>query len=125
MKTIAILEDNPSNMKLVSGVLQRAGYQILTAEDAETGIPLIREHLPDLVLMDIHMPGIDGLEATRLLKNEDRTRHIPVIAVTARAMEGDREAILAAGCDGYTTKPIRYKEMLALVERSLQGVNNA
>ncbi len=125
MKTIAILEDNPSNMKLISGVLQRAGYQILTAEDAEAGIPLIREHLPDLVLMDIHMPGTDGLEATRLLKNEDRTRHIPVIAVTARAMEGDREAILAAGCDGYTPKPIRYKEMLALIEEVLQGVNNA
>jgi two-component system cell cycle response regulator DivK len=121
MTTIAIVEDNASNMKLIRGVLERAGYQTLTAEDADSGIPLIREQLPDLVLMDIHMPGIDGLEATRLLKLDPVTRHIPVIAVTARAMDGDRESILAAGCDGYTAKPIRYKEMLAMIERVLQG----
>ncbi|OOZ43268.1 response regulator [Solemya velum gill symbiont] len=121
MTTIAIVEDNASNMKLIKGVLERAGYQILTMEDADSGIPIIREHLPDLVLMDIHMPGTDGLEATRLLKADSKTRHIPVIAVTARAMEGDREAILAAGCDGYTAKPIRYKEILDMIEQILHG----
>jgi len=124
MITIAVVEDNPSNMKLVTGVLHRAGYQILTAEDADAGIPLIRENLPDLVLMDIHLPGTDGLEATRLLKKDDRTRHIPVIAVTARAMEGDRELILEAGCDAYTSKPISYKDLLVQIEALLQGVNH-
>jgi len=121
MQTIAIVEDNASNMKLIMGVLERAGYQILPATDADVAIPLIREHLPDLVLMDMHMPGTNGLEATRLLKNEKKTCHIPIVAVTARAMDGDRESILAAGCDAYTSKPIRYKELLVLIEQMLKG----
>lgn len=116
MSTIAIIEDNLSNMKLIKTVLEHAGYQTVSAENADKGIPLIRESLPDLILMDIHMPGTDGLMATRILKADSTTRHIPVIAVTARAMEGDRENILASGCDGYTSKPIRYKEMLNLIE---------
>ncbi len=119
MTTIAIVEDNASNMKLIRGVLERAGYQTLAAEDAEIGIPLIRDALPDLVLMDIHMPGMDGLEATRLLKRDEKTRHIPVIAVTARAMDGDRESTQEAGCDGYVSKPVRYKELLTLIEQLL------
>jgi two-component system cell cycle response regulator DivK len=124
MTVIVIVEDNPSNMKLITGVLQRAGYQTLTAEDADIGIPLIREQLPDLILMDIHLPGTDGLEATRLLKKDNKTQHIPIIAVTARAMDGDREAILEAGCDAYTSKPIRYKELLAQIEEILAGKVN-
>ncbi len=124
MTTIAIVEDNPSNLKLIDGVLQRAGYQTLIAEDADVGIPMIREQLPDLVLMDIHLPGTDGLQATRLLKKDDRTRHIPIIAVTARAMDGDRETILATGCDAYTSKPIRYKELLLQIDKILNGVND-
>ena len=124
MTTILVVEDNPSNMKLIIDVLQLAGYETLTAEDADAGIPLIREHLPDLVLLDIHLPGTDGIEATRLLKTDDKTRHIPIIAVTARAMDGDRESILAAGCDGYASKPIRYKELLLQIEQTLQGVNH-
>lgn len=119
MKTIAVLEDNPSNTKLIVGVLERSGYRVLAASNADIGIPIIREQLPDLVLMDIHMPGTDGLEATRRLKADEQTGAIPIIAVTAQAMEGDREAILAAGCDGYTAKPIRYKELLVLVEQFL------
>lgn len=124
MTVIAIVEDNPSNMKLITGVLQRAGYQTLAAKDADAGIPLIREQLPDLVLMDIHMPGTDGLSETRLLKKDDATRHIPIIAVTARAMDGDREAILAAGCDAYTSKPIRYKELLVQIREILERVSH-
>ncbi|WP_330359759.1 response regulator [Solemya pervernicosa gill symbiont] len=91
----------------------------MTAESADREIPLIREQRPDPVLMDIHMPGTDGLEATRLLKRDIRTSHIPVIVVMARAMDGDREAILDAGCDGYPAKPVRYKKMLARVEKTL------
>lgn len=115
MSTVMVVEDNPSNMKLITGILARAGYAAITATDADAGIPVIREHLPDLVLMDIHLPGTDGLTATRLLKADARTRHIPVIAVTARAMQGDGDAILAAGCDGYVTKPIAYRELLAVI----------
>jgi len=118
--TIAVVEDNPSNMKLIVGVLERAGHTVLAAEDADIGIPMIREQLPDLVLMDMHLPGTDGIQATRLLKANARTAHIPVIAITARAMEGDREGMLAAGCDGYASKPIRYKEVLALIDRLLK-----
>ncbi len=120
MTTIAVVEDNPSNMKLIVGVLERAGHTVLAAEDADIGIPMIREQLPDLVLMDMHLPGTDGIQATRLLKANARTAHIPVIAITARAMEGDREGMLAAGCDGYASKPIRYKEVLALIDRLLK-----
>lgn len=116
MITIALVEDNPSNVKLVTRILEHAGYAIIVAEDADSGIPLIRQQQPDLVLMDMHLPGIDGLEATRLLKADSLTAHIPIVAVTARAMEGDRDAMLAAGCDAYIAKPIRYKEMLLQLE---------
>lgn len=119
MTLIAVIEDNVSNMKLITGILQRAGYRYIQAGNAELGLELIREQLPSLVLMDIHMPGIDGMQATRLLKADIKTRHIPVIALTARAMDGDREEILAAGCNGYATKPIRYKEVLALIQQLL------
>lgn len=124
MTLIVIVEDSASSMKFITGVLQRAGYQTLSAEEADTGIRLIREHLPALVLMDIHLKGIDGLAATHLLKTDERTSHIPIIAVTAHAMDGDRESILAAGCDGYTAKPVRYKDLLALIDQFLKGVNN-
>lgn len=124
MTTIVIVEDNPSNMKLIIGVLHRAGYKTIPAQDADVGIPLIRKHLPDLVLMDIHMPGTDGLEATRLLKQDALTQHIPVIAVTARVMDGDRDSIMAVGCDAYTSKPIRYKELLVQIEQIINGVND-
>jgi len=125
MTLIAVVEDNPSNMKLMTSVLENAGYGILPAEDADVGIPLIREHLPDLVLMDMHLPGTDGMAATRLLKSDPRTAHIPVIAVTARAMDGDKEIFLAAGCDGYASKPIRYKELLGQIATTLSACGKA
>ncbi|MBC8211962.1 MAG: response regulator [Gammaproteobacteria bacterium] len=120
MAVIAVVEDNLSNMKLICGVLAHAGYTVIKAGNAEEGLPLIRQMLPDLVLMDIHMPGIDGMAATRLLKADKLTSHIPVIALTARAMDGDRETILRAGCDGYAAKPIRYKEVLELIRQQLE-----
>lgn len=123
MTTLLIVEDNASNMKLLAGILTRAGYEILQATDADIGVPLARDRQPALIFMDIHMPGTDGMTATRLLKADPLTAGIPVIAVTARAMQGDRENILAAGCDEYIAKPIRYQEVLATVERLLQGKN--
>lgn len=115
MSVVMVVEDNPSNMKLITGVLARAGFEVISALDADTGISVIRHRLPDLVLMDIHLPGTDGLTATRLLKADGLTRHIPVLAVTAKAMEGDADMLLAAGCDGYVAKPIRYKELLEVI----------
>jgi len=117
---ILIVEDNPANMKLVSNVLAKAGYETLEATDAETGIQFAGNERPDLILMDIQLPGMDGLTATRLLKAGQNTRDIKIIALTAFAMKGDEEKTLSAGCDGYIPKPIRYKEFLKTVESFLQ-----
>jgi len=120
MPTILIVEDNPTNMKLSTFVLESADYTVITATDAEIGLTLARESHPDLILMDIQLPGMDGLEATALLKGDDATRAIPVVALTALAMKGDEERIRAAGCDGYIAKPLDYKELLATVKVSLE-----
>lgn len=116
MKKILIIEDNPQNMKLACGVLEKSGHTVLQAVEATTGIELARQEKPDLVLMDIQLPGMDGLVATGLLRQNPDTAEIPIIALTAFAMKGDREKALAAGCDDYISKPIRYKEFLATVE---------
>lgn len=116
---VLVVEDTPANMKLVCMLLGKAGYRVLQADNARDGIALAREHLPDLILMDIQLPGMDGLTATRLLKEAEATRHIKVVAVTAFAMKGDEEKMIAAGCDGYIAKPIQYKNFLAEVERIL------
>ena len=116
MAKVLIVEDNPTNMTLAVFLLQSAGHTVLTATDAEAGLTLARNKQPDLILMDIQLPGMDGLEATALLKRDDATRAIPVIALTALAMKGDEERIRAAGCDGYIVKPTRYKEFLAAIE---------
>ena len=104
--TILIIEDNPSNMLLTSTVLKRAGYSVLQADGAERGIELARSAQPALILMDVALPGMDGLAATRLLKADPETSHIPNIGLTAHAMKGDEEKARAAGCDAYVTKPI-------------------
>ena len=119
MPRVLIVEDNPANMSFATFVLQSAGYSVLSATDAEAGLILAREEQPDLVLMDIQLPGMDGLTATAQLKGDDATRAIPVIALTALAMKGDEERIRAAGCDGYIAKPIRYKEFLEVIEAQL------
>ena len=119
MATILVIEDNPANMKLAVLVLEQAGHVVLQGRDADVGLELARERQPELVLMDVQLPGIDGLEATRRLKRDPATSHIKVIALTAFAMRGDDERIIAAGCDGYLSKPIRYGELLETVARVL------
>ncbi len=119
MATVLIVEDNPANMKLASFILESAGHTVLGADDAEAGLRMARELHPDLVLMDIQLPGMDGLQAIALLKAEPSTSTIPVIALTALAMKGDEARIRAAGCDGYLAKPIRYQELLATVAGAL------
>ena len=121
MTTILVVEDNVANMKLAVFVLQNAGYTVLSAPDAETGLTLARDQQPDLILMDIQLPGMDGLAATALLKQDQVTRNIPVIALTALAMKGDETRILAAGCVGYVAKPMGYREILATVAAQLGG----
>ena len=106
-------------MTLTLFLLKGAGYSVLSAVDAEAGLRLAHDERPDLILMDIQLPGMDGLEATARLKLDDQTRAIPVIALTALAMKGDEERILAAGCDGYIGKPIRYQDFLATVAARL------
>jgi two-component system cell cycle response regulator DivK len=106
-------------MKLAVFLLQNAGYAVLSATDAEAGLTLAREQRPDLILMDIQLPGMDGLAAIELLKRDQATRSIPVIALTALAMKGDEARIREAGCDGYIAKPMRYQEVLATVAARL------
>jgi len=119
MATILIVEDNPANMKLAIFVLEQAGYRVLSAVDAELGLTLAREQHPDLIMMDVQLPGMDGLAATALLKQDETTRSIPVIALTALAMKGDEARIRDAGCDAYIAKPMRYQEVLATVAAHL------
>jgi two-component system cell cycle response regulator DivK len=119
MATILIVEDNAANMALVVVLLQSVGHLVLSAVDAEAGLTLARLAQPDLILMDIQLRGMDGLEATMLLKRDDATRAIPVIALTALAMNGDEARIRAAGCNGYIAKPIRYQAFLATIAAQL------
>lgn len=115
MAKVLIVEDNPANMKLAKFLVESAGHTVLSATDAEAGLALARGERPDLIFMDNQLPGMDGLEAIRLLKQDDSTRAIPVIALTALAMKSDEERIRAAGCDGYIAKPIHYQEVLATI----------
>jgi two-component system cell cycle response regulator DivK len=119
MAKILIIEDNATNMTLAMFLLQSAGHTVLSATDAEAGLTLARDELPNLILMDIQLPGMDGLQATALLKRDDATRAIPVVALTALAMKGDEERIRAAGCDGYIAKPMRHQEFLAIIAAQL------
>jgi two-component system cell cycle response regulator DivK len=119
MANVLVVEDNADNLKLATFLLQSAGHTVISASNAEAGLALARSDHPDIILMDIQLPGMDGLEATGLLKGDETTRSIPVIALTALAMKGDEERIRAAGCDGYIGKPMRYKEFLAAVTAHL------
>jgi two-component system, cell cycle response regulator DivK len=119
MATILLVEDNETNMKLSRFLLESADHDVLTATNAEAGLTIAREQHPDLILMDIQLPGMDGLQATVQLKANTSTRDIPVIALTALAMKGDEERIRAAGCDGYIAKPLDYKQFLATIKTRL------
>jgi two-component system cell cycle response regulator DivK len=119
MARVLVIEDNVSNMKLATFLLESVGHAVLAAPDAEAGLAMAVAERPDLVLMDVQLPGMDGLQATALLKAGAATRSIPVIALTALAMKGDEERIHSAGCDGYIGKPMAYKDFLATVARFL------
>jgi two-component system cell cycle response regulator DivK len=118
---ILIVEDNPKNLKLIRDVLQFRGYATLEAETAEAGVSLAQERQPALILMDVQLPGMDGSTAMKALKADVSTRHIPIIAMTALAMKGDRERLLAEGFDGYMSKPIAIREIPQMVESYLRG----
>ena len=115
-KCILIVEDNPLNMKLFSAMIGAQGYEVLQAVDGIQGLDLAQIHHPDLIIMDIQLPSMSGLEVTRSLKGNDGTRDIPIIATTAFAMRGDEEMILASGCDAYMSKPIAISQFLELIE---------
>lgn len=119
MARVLIVEDNAANMTLAVFLLKSAGHEVLSALDAEAGLAIARAEQPELILMDIQLPGMDGLEATALLKRDAATRTIPVVALTALAMKGDEERIRAAGCDGYIAKPIAYKAFLEAIATQL------
>ena len=120
IKTILVVEDNKLNMKLVNGLVKIGKYRMVEAIDAESGIELIREQRPDLVLMDIQLPGMDGLSATKIIKEDPELKDIPIVALTSYAMQGDKEKALAAGCTGYIAKPIDTRKFLETVSQYLK-----
>jgi two-component system cell cycle response regulator DivK len=120
-RQILVVEDNEKNMKLFRDVLQAAGYRTLEATTGGRAVELATEHGPDLALMDIQLPDIDGVEALGRLRADARTASIPVLALTAQAMEGDRERFLAAGFDGYLSKPVNITDLVATVKRYCDG----
>jgi two-component system cell cycle response regulator DivK len=125
MATILVIEDNPTNMRLAVLVLEKAGHVVACATDAESGLLRARAEPPDLILMDIQLPAMDGLEATRLLRRDPATAAIPVIALTALAMKEDQERSIAAGCNGYISKPLRYLQLYALIDSLLPAAAKA
>lgn len=119
MARILVIEDNPANMKLATLLLHNVGHTTLCALDAESGLTMARTERPDLILMDIQLPDMDGLAATALLKQDPAMAAIPVIALTAMAMKEDQEKTRMAGCDAYLAKPLRYTELYALIDKLL------
>ena len=119
MAKILIIEDTENNRVLLTRRLRPRGYDIITAEDAEKGLLLVEVERPDLVLMDVGLPGMNGWDATRQLKSNPATKHVPVIALTAHAMDGDREKAIAAGCDEYEIKPIDFNRLFEKIDRLL------
>jgi CheY-like chemotaxis protein len=120
MPTILIVEDNELNRDMLTRRLERRGYQTLIAVDGEQGLDVARRSLPNLILMDMSLPLMDGWEATRRLKNAPETSNIPIVALTAHAMSGDRERALEAGCDEYDTKPVEFPRLVMKIEALLK-----
>jgi len=118
--TVLLVEDNPHNRKIFSGMLTHAGFRVLEAADGQAALAQVAAERPELILMDLSIPGIDGWECTRRLKADPKTKAIPIIALTAHAMRGDEERALAAGCDGYLAKPISPKKVVEEVKRYLK-----
>ena len=121
MAKLLLVEDNELNRDMLSRRLRRRGFEVVEAVDGKEGMEKARSEAPDLILMDMILPEVDGWEATRRLKADDGTRHIPVIALTAHAMAGDREKALEAGADDYDTKPVDFKRLLSKLERLMGG----
>jgi two-component system cell cycle response regulator DivK len=121
MPKILLIEDNEMNRDMLSRRLQRKGYEVMVALDGQSGVEMTQTQAPDLVLMDMSLPLLDGWEATRRLKADAATRHIPVIALTAHAMSSDREKALEAGCDDYDIKPVELPRLLGKIEALLSG----
>ena len=119
MTRVLVIEDNAANLKLASLLLTAAGHEVISAVDAESGLTLARDLHPDLVLMDVQLPGMDGLAATALLKGDPVTADIPIIALTAMAMKDDQVRAEAAGCDAWIAKPLRYRELYVAIDRLL------
>jgi two-component system cell cycle response regulator DivK len=120
---ILVVEDNDKNMRLFRDVLLATGHRTLEATTGGQAVELATAHVPDLVLMDIHLPDIDGVEALARLRADERTTSVPVVALTAQAMEGDRERFLAAGFDGYLSKPVNVADLVATVKRYAEGAS--
>jgi len=116
MPKILLVEDNEMNLDMLSRRLERKGYDVVIAMDGSKGVDLAHEEMPDLILMDMSLPVMDGWEATRRLKADDETQQIPIIALTAHAIAGDRERCLAAGCDEYESKPVKFPRLLGKIE---------
>ena len=121
MPKILLVEDNEMNRDMLSRRLQRKGYQVVLALDGQSGVELAQSESPDLILMDMSLPVLDGWEATRKLKAAPQTRAVPIIALTAHAMAGDRERAIEAGCDDYDTKPIDFRRLLVKIEMLLRS----
>lgn len=119
MAKVLVVEDHPANMKLAVLLVQKAGHQAISAMDAEEGIAAARREVPDLILMDIQLPGMDGIAATGILRKDPATRGIKILAVTSFAMKGDEEKILASGFDGYIAKPINLDNFMQTVKATL------
>ncbi len=119
MTRILLVEDNEMNRDMLSRRLKRKGYEVIMAVDGAEGVAKAEVELPDLILMDMSLPILDGWEATRRLKANDKTKHIPIIAQTAHAMAGDREKCFEAGCNDYATKPVELKSLLVKIEQLL------
>src|SRR5438876_4005489 len=116
MAKILLVEDNEMNRDMLSRRLQRRGYEVVVALDGQQGVAMARSELPQLILMDMSLPVLDGWEATRQLKSDDATRAVPIIALTAHAMSNDREKAIEAGCDDYDTKPVELDRLLGKIE---------
>ena len=123
MTKILVVEDNEVNQRILVRRLERRGYQVVTADDGQQGVTLACSEAPDLILMDMSLPVLDGWEATRQIKGRQETGHIPVIALTAHAMVGDREQALDAGCDDYDVKPIDIDRLVGKIEARLAHSN--
>jgi CheY-like chemotaxis protein len=124
-KSLLVVDDNPENLKLILMILASGGYELVTASDASEALQVIERRIPDLILLDLQLPGMDGLELTRRLKAKPETTNIPIVAVTAYAMKGDEAKALHAGCAGYLVKPVDKRQLREVVKRMLSPLDSA